>query len=114
MNEQCTLVKQFMFYDFELCPNDAEIIKHIFVQKMKMQLITIQMVQEILPSCWDFGDQARSGKPKSVYSNAIGQAIETNLGSSTVSVLGELAILESSGFRHFCNFTKSIWNCRIL
>ena len=66
------------------------------------------MVQEILLGLKNLDDQARSGRPKSVDSKAVLQAIEENMVSNIQRVSGELGISESSVFN------KSIWNSRIV
>ena len=54
------------------------------------------MVEEILLTCKNLDNQGKSARPKSLGSEVVLQAIETNLVSSTWGVSGELGITHSS------------------
>ena len=65
------------------------------------------MVQEILPVCKNFDNQARSDRSKTVNSEAMLQAIEANLESSTWRVSVKLSISQLSIVGHFHNYIQS-------
>ena len=59
-------------------------------------------------------NQAMSGRPKTVNSIAMLQAIEGNLVSNTQRVSGELSISLSSVMYHLHDLGISMWNCGIV
>ena len=66
------------------------------------------MVEEI---SLDLNDQARSGRPKTMDSKALQQAIEANPGTSIPKVSSELGIPESNVVQHFHDLRKNILSC---
>ena len=62
------------------------------------------MIQEIY-SCY-LNNQARSGRPETRNSEAVFQAIESNLASNTRRVSGKLAISQSSVVHHLHDLNK--------
>ena len=60
--------------------------------------------------CKNFDDQVRSGRTKTVISEAIFQAIEVNLISSTWRVSGEFGISQFSAVSHLHDLGKGIWS----
>ena len=59
--------------------------------------------------CKNIDNQARSVRPKTMYSKVMLEAIEGNLVSSIWRVSGELGIWLSSVFYYLHNLDKSIW-----
>ena len=71
----------------------------------------IQMVQEIFWSvCKNLDDQARSGKHKTVNSEAVLQTIDANPARSNWRVSGELGLSQSNAVHHLYDLDKSIQN----
>ena len=87
-----------MFHEFELGHNISE-ETNFFLQKMKAQLImtTVNRCLEKFPSgCKNLHDKEKSGRRKTVDSQAVLLAIKTNPVSSTQRTLGELIISQPS------------------
>ena len=63
-----------------------------------------QMVQETL---LELQELLRSGRPKTVYFEAMLQAIETNQAINTQRVSGELSILQINVVHYLYDFSKS-------
>ena len=64
--------------------------------------------------CNNLNDQVRSGKPKSMDSKVVLQAIEANPENRIGRVSGELSITHSSVVCHLHNLSKSIQSCGIV
>ena len=86
--------------------------KVFVVGKVKARLITVIRWEKMFCSgCKKLNDQAREG---TVDSEAMLQAIDTNLIGSTQRVSGELNGLQSSVVYHLHNLSKSIQSYRIV
>ena len=111
MNIQHCLIWEF--YEFELGHNIAEATKNICCVKSEDAVnhsTVTRCFKKFCPSCKNLSNQARSGKPKSVDSNAVLQAIEANLASSSWRVSGKLDTSQSSVVCHLHDFSKNIQN----
>ena len=98
---------------FELVYKNAEEIENICcVWKVTVQLITeTRWFMKILVGLQELQQLGRSGKPKSVDSEAVLQAIEINLGSS----IWRTSISHSPvRFVTFMTLANGIWSCWIV
>jgi len=59
-------------------------------------------------------DDARSGRPKAVDSDALRQAVEANPGTSTRRLSDDLGISQSSAVRHLHRIGKVLKSCRVV
>ena len=64
------------------------------------------MVKKLCSDSENLDDQARSNEPKTIYIEAVLQAIAANPVSSTQRVSGELSISQSSVICHLRNLPK--------
>ena len=81
---------------------------------MKTQLITVtRWSQKFCLGGTNLNNQARSGKPETMNSEAVLQVIQTNLASSTLRVSVESNFSLSSVGSRFHDFDKSIQSCQI-
>ena len=64
--------------------------------------------------CKNLYDQEISGRPKTVNSKTVLQAIEASSASSTRGVSAELRILQTNVVHHLHDLSKSIQSCRIM
>ena len=105
-----SLIQEFMFYEFELGHDTEEATKNIFVGKVKVQC-SKQMFQKFCLGCENFDDQARSDRPKTMYSMTVLQPIDKNPVCSTRRVSGELGL---SLCKVVHDLIKSIRSCQIV
>ena len=97
-----------MIYEFKLGQNTTEATKSICCEQDEGAVDhSNQMVQEILLVLQRSNNQAKSGRPKTMNSEDILQAIEANPASSTPS--GKLGISLSSVVSHFHDLGKKHW-----
>ena len=92
-----------MFYEFKLSLNTEEVPKNISCMKgegvVDHSRIT-RWFKKFRSGCKNLDDQARSGRSKTVDSEAVLQTIEANPVSNTRRGSDELGILQHSGIRH--------------
>ena len=116
MNVQHSLIREFMLYEFKLGCNFIEVTKNISA-KVKVTVdhcLVTRWFKKFCLVCKNLDDQAKSGRPKTVDSEAVLQPIEANLVSSTQRVSSELDISQSHVIHHHLHeFGKSIQSCRI-
>ena len=96
MNMQHSLIWEFMLYKLELDINTAEITKNNCCVKSENEVdhsTVTRWFKKFHIACRDIDNQARPGRPKSVDSEAMLQAIDINMASSTWRVSVELYIL---------------------
>ena len=117
INVQCSLIWELMLYEFELDPNAAEATKNICCAKdggtVDNSRVT-RWLKIVCLGCKNLNNQAKSGRPRSMDSETMLQAIETNLASSTWRVSGELSISQSSLVYYLHDLSKSIHSCQIV
>ena len=98
-----------MIYDFILSHNATEATKHIRCTKGEGEVdhtTVTRWLKKCRSSCLNLDDQARWGKLKIEDSEAMFEAIETNLVSSTRRVSGELGISQSVVVSHIHDLFK--------
>ena len=111
MNVQRNLIRELILYEFELGHKAAEATKNIRCAKGEDAVdhsTVTRWFKKFRSGCKNLDDQARSGRPKTVDSEAVFQAIEANPKSSTRKVSGELGISQSSVVRRLHDLGKSI------
>ena len=98
MNAQRIQIRKLTIYEFELVHITTETTKNICCVNGEGAVDHITVIKFHL-GCKNLNDRARSGKPKTVDSEAVFQAIEANLRSifqrSIMRVSGELGWLPS-------------------
>ena len=105
INMQCSLIREITLYKFELCHITEEVTKNICFAKggATADYSTVsKWFKNFCSNCKSLNDQAKSDRSKTVDYEALFQASEANLVSST---RGELGISQSPMF--FFTFTIS-------
>ena len=113
MNVQYRLIWKLIHYQFELGHNTTQPTKNIYCMKGEGAVdhsTVTRWFKKFCSSCKN-DDQEKAGRPKTIDSKAMLQAIEANLLSSTGRVSGKLSISQSSVVYHFHNLNKSIQSC---
>ena len=91
MNMQRSLVQEILLFEFKLGHNAAD-IKIRVEWKVKVELITVtRWFKKFCWGCKNLNSQVRSGKPKTIDSEVVLQAIEANPMSSSWRVSGEFS-----------------------
>ena len=114
MNVQHSLIWEFMFYKFKLGQNNTHKQPKTFVeQKAKVQLIT-RWLKKFCLAWKNIDDQVVLDRLKTIDSEAMLQAIESNLASNNKRISGELGFSQSRVVCHLHNISKSIWSYLIV
>ena len=95
MNVQHSLIQELLLYKFELGHKATEATKNICCAKDEGTVghsMVTRWFKKFCFRCQNLDDQARSSRPKTMDSEAMLQARETNLVSSIRRVSGELGI----------------------
>ena len=95
MNMQCRLIQELMLNEFKLVHNAAEATKNICCVKGEGTVDYNTVTRWFKKFCLGYkncNDQVRLGRPKTMDSEDLLQAIEANLVSSTWSVSGKFRI----------------------
>ena len=110
MSVQRSLIQKLMLYMFELCHNIAKATENICCVKGEGSVDHSTVTRGLKKFCLGYknlNDQAKSIGPKTIDSEAMQQAIEANLASSTRRVLGEPVTFttsaKTSGTAKFCH-----------
>ena len=93
MNVQHSLIQELMVYEFEMDHNTAEATKNICCAKGEGAIDHDSVSSGFKKFCSGYktlDDQKRSGRPKVIDTDAVLQAIESNLMSNFQRVSGEL------------------------
>ena len=117
INVQHCLLQEFMLYKSELSHNTTEATKNIYHTKGVVAVYhstVFKWFKKFHFGYKNFGNQARSGRPKAMDSEAVLQARETNLTSTTWRVSGKLAISLFSVIHHLHNVDKILQNIQIV
>ena len=117
MNDQHSLIWKIVLYNFELGYNAAEVTKDICFAKNegKVDRSTVtRWFKKFHLGCKNLDNQAQLGRPKTIDSGAILQAIEANLVSITQKLSGKPIISLSSVVYHPHDLCKSIQNYQIV
>ena len=83
MNVQHSLILQLMLLEFKLSHNVEEAVKILCAKGEGIVSLVIRWFKIFCSNCKNFDDQRRLGRPKSIYSKAVLQAIEANPASCT-------------------------------
>ena len=91
----------------------ADWAKTFVVGKVKAHSTVSRWLKKFDLACKNVDDQARSGRPKIVDSEAVLQALDANLASNPRTVSGELDIWQSNvvGHLHDLHRWKELLNC---
>ena len=117
MKVQHTLIRELTLYELELAHNAAEATKNICCVKGEGTVdnsTVTKSFKKFLHGYKYFDDQIRSGRPKTVDSDAVLQAIKVNPRSSPGRVSSELSISQFSVVHHLFDLSKSIRSYWIL
>ena len=107
MNMQCSLIQKLIVYKSELGHKAAEATKHISCTKCE-GAVDHRWFKKFCSGCKIFNDQARSGRPKTMDSKSVLQAIVTNPVSSSKRVPGKFGISQSSVVHHLCEWSVKL------
>ena len=108
-------IQRGLMREFKLSYNAGEANKNICCLKGESELdysIVTRWLKKFLLCCKDTDDQARSGRPKSVDSDAILKAVEANPVSVIWRVSGEISIVQFDVVRQLHDLGKNIRCCR--
>ena len=117
MNVQRILICKLMLYEFKMGYNVVKATRNICDARDKGSVDhskIIRWLKKFWMGCKNLSDQTRSGRPNTVDSEAVIQAIQTNLVSRTLTVSDELCISQSSEVCYLSNLSKSIQSCWIV
>ena len=117
MNRKCSLIWEVTLYEFEWDNNTEEASKNIWGAKSEstVELSTVmKWFKKFSLGCKNLSYPVKSGRPKSMDSETIFQAIEENLVSSTHRVSGKLNISLYSVVHHFQDLGKTVQSCQIV
>ena len=95
MNIKPSLIWELMLYECELSQNVVEVTKNICCKKSESTVdysTVTKWFKKFCSHCKNLNNQAKLGEPKTVDFEAVLQAIEANLVSSTQRVWGKLGI----------------------
>ena len=98
---------------FKVDPDAMEAIKNICCAKGEGAVDNISF-KKFCPSFKNVDNQARSGRPKTIDSDSVLPAMETNLASNTWRVSGNLSFTQSSVIHYLHDLDKSIQICTIV
>ena len=116
-NVQCSLIWELMPYEFKLGHNAVKATKNICCAKGERSVdhktITCRL-KKFCSGCKNLDNQARLGRPKTIDSELVLQAKETNQASSTCRVSGKLGILQSSVVCRLYELGKGIKSYQIV
>ena len=83
MNVQCNLIRELMLYEFDLTHNTAKATKNICAKSegTVYHSAVIRWFKKFCLGCKNLNNQARSGRPKTMNSKDVIEAIEAYLDS---------------------------------
>ena len=114
MDMECSLIWELMLHKFELGHKAAEATKNICCVKSEGAIdhsIVTRGFKKFHSGCKNLENQAELGRPKTMDSKSVLEAIEKTLVNSTLRLSGELGITQSSVICHIHDQGKSIWSC---
>ena len=95
MNAQQSQIHELLLHEFKLCHNSMETIENICCVKSKGAVdpsLVSRWFKKFYSGCKNHDNQAMSGLPKTINSEGMLQAIETNLVDNISIVSGKLSI----------------------
>ena len=116
-NMECSLIQELMLYKFKLSYDTVEATKNVCYAKDEGTVDPSTMTRwfKIFQlGCKNLNNQARWSRSKTMDSEAVPQAIEVNLASSTQRVSGKLIISQSNVVCNLHDLSKSMQICQIL